>query len=44
MKLLPAEVLAVEYYPPQSELVNDKNIYWLWIIEDQPRYKQITQK
>lgn len=35
------EVLAVEYYPPESELVNDKNIYWLWIIENQPRYKSI---
>lgn len=25
------EVTAVEYYPAESELVNDHNIYWLWI-------------
>lgn len=25
------EALAIEYYPPQSKLVDQKNIYWLWI-------------
>lgn len=27
------ETVAVEYYPAESELVNDHNIYWLWIFE-----------
>jgi hypothetical protein len=25
------EVTAVEYYPPQSQLVDKHNIYWIWI-------------
>lgn len=25
------ETTAIEYYPPESELINDHNIYWLWI-------------
>ena len=25
------ETTAVEYYPAQSELIDDHNIYWLWI-------------
>ncbi len=25
------EIAAVEYYPKESELINDKNIYWIWI-------------
>ena|SRR5579863_6522738 len=25
------ETWAVEYYPPESELIDTKNIYWIWI-------------
>ena len=25
------ETVAVEYYPAESELINEKNIYWIWI-------------
>jgi hypothetical protein len=25
------EVVAVEYYPAESNLINDHNIYWMWI-------------
>lgn len=28
------EATAVEYYPPQSELVDKANIYWLWVFQD----------
>lgn len=28
------EALAVEIYPPESELVNDANMRWLWVIPD----------
>jgi hypothetical protein len=27
------DVIAIEYYPKQSELVNNAHIYWLWIYE-----------
>lgn len=28
------EVTAIEYYPKQSKLIDDHNIYWLWIYPD----------
>jgi hypothetical protein len=28
------ETLAIEYYPAESKLTNDHNIYWLWIFPD----------
>lgn len=28
------EVMAIEYYPKESRLINDHNIYWLWIFPD----------
>ena len=28
------EATAIEYYPAESELVNQHNIYWLWIFPD----------
>ncbi len=28
------EVVAIEYYPKQSELVDQHNIYWLWIFPE----------
>lgn len=28
------EVMAIEYYPPESELENEHNIYWIWIFPD----------
>jgi hypothetical protein len=29
-----ADVTAIEYFPPQSELVDMHNIYWMWIFPD----------
>jgi len=29
-----SETVAVEYYPKESQLLNDYNIYWLWIFPD----------
>lgn len=26
--------VAVEYYPKEQQLVNDKNIYWIWIFPE----------
>lgn len=28
------ETTAVEYYPAESQLIDDKNIYWLWIFPE----------
>lgn len=28
------ETVAVEYYPAQSKLVDNANIYWLWIFPE----------
>lgn len=28
------ETLAVEFYPKESKLINDHNIYWLWIVDE----------
>ena len=28
------ETTAVEYYPAESQLIGDHNIYWLWIFKD----------
>jgi len=28
------ETTAVEYYPKESELIDDHNIYWFWIFPD----------
>jgi len=28
------ETTAIEYYPAESELVDEHNIYWLWIFPD----------
>lgn len=25
------ETMAIEYYPPESKLLDDHNIYWLWV-------------
>jgi hypothetical protein len=25
--------IAVEYYPDENDLVNDANVYWLWIVD-----------
>ena len=29
------ESQAIEFYPPQSELIDCANIYWLWVIDKQ---------
>lgn len=29
------EVTAIEYYPAESNLINDHNIYWIWIFPEQ---------
>lgn len=28
------ETFAVEYYPAQSQLINDHNIYWMWVFPE----------
>ena len=28
------EVTAIEYYPAESNLINDHNIYWMWIFPE----------
>lgn len=28
------ETIAIEYYPKESELTNDHNIYWMWIFPE----------
>ena len=28
------EVTAIEYYPAESNLLNDHNIYWMWIFAE----------
>ena len=28
------ETTAIEYYPPESKLTDDANIYWLWVLPD----------
>ena len=28
------ETMAIEYFPPESELIDYANIYWLWIFPD----------
>lgn len=28
------DTMAIEYYPPSNELVDQHNIYWLWIFPD----------
>ena len=28
------ETTAIEYYPAKSELIDDHNIYWMWIFEE----------
>jgi hypothetical protein len=30
-ELFGEETTAVEYYPAQSELIDNHNIYWIWI-------------
>lgn len=32
-KVFGEEIMAIEYYPAQSELVDQHNIYWLWLFE-----------
>ena len=29
-----AETIAVEYYPAESKLIDDHNIYWFWIFPE----------
>ena len=29
-----SEVMAIEYYPAESELIDFHNIYWIWIFPD----------
>lgn len=31
-ELFGEEVVGVEFYPPQSQLKDEKNIYWLWLL------------
>lgn len=34
--------MAIEYYPPQSDLVDQHNIYWMWIFPEGIIPKPIT--
>jgi len=34
MSSIEPETTAVEYYPAKSELVDEANIYWLWIFPE----------
>lgn len=43
-ELFGPEVLAVEYYPPESELMDCANIYWLWIFQDDFMPRAILQR
>ena len=31
-ELFGPEATAIEFYPAESELINDHNIYWLWLL------------
>lgn len=31
-QLFGAQACAVEFYPPMSQLVDDANIYWMWLL------------
>ena len=31
-ELFGTDTTAIEYYPPESQLIDDFNIYWLWVI------------
>lgn len=31
-ELFGEDVVGIEFYPPQPQLVDDKNIYWLWLL------------
>lgn len=33
-ELFGEETVAVEYYPKKSDLINDHNIYWMWIFPE----------
>ena len=33
-ELFGEETTAIEYYPPESQLTNRANIYWLWIMPE----------
>jgi len=33
-ELFGKETTAIEYYPKESTLINDHNIYWMWIFEE----------
>lgn len=33
-ELFGEETTAIEYYPAQSDLVDDHNIYWLWVFPE----------
>lgn len=33
-ELFGRETIAIEYYPRQSELIDQANIYWLWIVPE----------
>lgn len=43
-ELFGPEVLAVEYYPPESELMDCANIYWIWIFPDDFMPRAILQR
>lgn len=30
-----SEKIAIEYYPKQKDLIDDKNIYWMWVFDEE---------
>lgn len=41
-ELFGEEVTAIEVFPPQSRLVDEANIYWLWILPADSKYSFIV--
>lgn len=36
-ELFGREAKAIEFYPPESELIDTANIYWLWVLPPEAR-------
>ena len=36
------ETTAIEFYPAESQLMNDANIYWLWVLPEQALPKALA--
>lgn len=43
-ELFGPETVAIEYYPAESDLVDDCNIYWMWILPEDVLPLRLTNK